>query len=239
MFAAPCFGSPSLHRLINYLSLLSSPELQGIFVIFALGADDVFVAVDKWKNARLENPNGPTTAIAAKAMPDAAGAMLLTTTTTAIAFFGTAICPVAPILCFAVFCGLLVVFDYILCVLLVFPALCIYDARRESRNCCCRCIWCFGERNSESQESDDTDDLDATPSLIRRILMAFYDYVLHPARWVLLLACIAALVVSAVYAASIEMPTSADVRLYLIRGAVQLFGFISIESVKAHTPFGK
>lgn len=83
-----------------------------MFVIFALGADDVFVAVDKWKNARLERPHAPVQEIAAKAFPDAASAMLLTTLTTAVAFFGTAVCPVAPILCFAVFVGLLVVADY-------------------------------------------------------------------------------------------------------------------------------
>merc|ERR1712157_641376 len=65
----------------------------GVFVVFALGADDIFVAVDKWKNARLDYPKASIEEIA---FPDAAGAMLLTTTTTAAAFFGTAICPVAP-----------------------------------------------------------------------------------------------------------------------------------------------
>jgi uncharacterized membrane protein (DUF4010 family) len=86
-----------------------------VVVQFALGADDVFVAVDKWKNARLSRPDAPVQEIAAKAFPDAAVAMLLTTLTTAVAFFGTAVCSVAPILCFAVFVGLLVVVDYLLC----------------------------------------------------------------------------------------------------------------------------
>jgi hypothetical protein len=53
--------------------------------------------------------------------------MFLTTLTTAIAFFATAICPVAPIKMFAIFCGLLIIFDYILTVAFIFPALCIYD----------------------------------------------------------------------------------------------------------------
>ena len=65
----------------------------GIFVVFALGADDVFVAVDKWKNARNELPSGTTEQVAALALPDAAYSMLLTSLTTAVAFFGTAICP--------------------------------------------------------------------------------------------------------------------------------------------------
>lgn len=72
----------------------------GIFVVFALGADDIFVAVDKWKNARIKlGTQADTTAVAAKALPDAAGSMFLTTLTTAVAFFGTAICPVVRIVC--------------------------------------------------------------------------------------------------------------------------------------------
>ena len=87
------------------ISHLVSQTFLISFVVFALGADDVFVAVDKWKNARHELPHGTTEQVAALALPDAAYAMLLTSTTTAVAFFGTAICPVGPIVCFAVFCG--------------------------------------------------------------------------------------------------------------------------------------
>jgi len=62
-----------------------------VFVVFALGADDVFVAVDKWKNARLEHRSATTEQVAAIALPDAAQSMFLTTITTAVAFFGTAV----------------------------------------------------------------------------------------------------------------------------------------------------
>ncbi|KAL7542062.1 hypothetical protein ACHAWF_007090, partial [Thalassiosira exigua] len=50
----------------------------------------------------------------------------------------TAISPVGPIVCFAVFCGLLVVIDYMMNILLVFPALCLYDrwTMAGTRNCC-------------------------------------------------------------------------------------------------------
>jgi predicted RND superfamily exporter protein len=109
----------------------------GLFVLFALGADDVFVTVDKWKNARLKHPSASVEEIAAIAMPDAALAMFLTSLTTSVAFFATAVCPVAPIRCFAVFVGLMVIFDYIMCVLLVFPALCMYDQADRSNRCCC------------------------------------------------------------------------------------------------------
>jgi len=129
----------------------------GIFVVFALGADDVFVAVDKWKNARHELPHGTTEQVAALALPDAAYSMMLTSLTTAVAFFGTAICPVGPIVCFAVFCGLLITLDYMMNILLVFPALCLYDKwlLAGSTNCLVHFeCWCFhknkGEKASES-----------------------------------------------------------------------------------------
>jgi hypothetical protein len=177
----------------------------GVFVVFALGADDVFVAVDKWKNARLEHGNDLSTPeIAAIALPDAAGAMFLTTFTTAVAFFATSITPVAPIFCFAIYCGLLIVMDYMLCVVLVFPALCIYDRNRHRSNCFLRC--CHPSIEEQVEDSDEH------PSFIRRILTAFYNLI-HATRYVLVVGCLAAVVVSAIYAAKLELPRSADVRL--------------------------
>ena len=104
----------------------------GVFVVFALGADDIFVAVDKWKNYRKDNHHRALTTeqVAAKALPDAAYAMLLTTSTTAVAFFGTAICTVAPVKVFAIFCGLLILLDYFMVIVILFPCLCIYDGYR-------------------------------------------------------------------------------------------------------------
>jgi len=129
-----------IYKLIAGLDFFPFLNFIGIFVVFALGAGDIFVAIDKWKNARISFPGHTysTEYVAAVALPDAASAMFLTTITTAIAFFATAICPVAPIKMFAIFCGLLILFDYIMNVLLVFPALCIYDkammAREKKRN---------------------------------------------------------------------------------------------------------
>jgi len=59
----------------------------GIFVVFALGDDDVFVAVDKWENARQGLPHGTTEQVAALALPDATDAMLLTSMTTVSNYF--------------------------------------------------------------------------------------------------------------------------------------------------------
>jgi hypothetical protein len=202
----------------------------------------IFVATDKWKNARSDNPSGSTEDIAAAALPDAASAMFLTTVTTAVAFFATAICPVAPIKMFAIFCGLLVVLDYLMNVLLVFPALCIYDIAIEKSegqvNCCIQLRNCRarGRKGGDADESpsgkDDSDsgsdnddggsiinsnsnsttDEDEARSLIHRILLAYY-HGLHFVRWPLVAFTLVALGLSAYFASTLELPTSSDVRV--------------------------
>ena len=208
------------------------------------------MAVDKWKNTRQENPSSSVEEVAALALPDAASAMFLTTLTTAVAFFATGICPVAPIKLFAIFCGLLVIFDYLMNVFLVFPALCIYDnaltasGGHENVNCCISCTCCGlivpqgythdDENENKSQphkkkdveeegfrandETDENEDGSEPPSLMKRILLSYYEY-LHKARWVLFALCLGALALSAYFASTLQLPTSSDVRV--LRESVQ------------------
>lgn len=189
----------------------------GVFVSAALGADDLFVAVDKFKNARIHKKNGSTEDIAQIALPDAAGAMLLTTSTTMVAFFATCICPVPPILCFAVYCGLMIVFNYVMNVFLVFPALCLYDRWLQggSNNC----LVAFCAKNNVVE--DDIEDLEMEDpngekpmnlSFIHRILSGYY-HLLHRFRWAVLAASIAATVACAVFALQLPLPESTEVRL--------------------------
>ena len=136
--------------------------------------------------------------------------MFLTTLTTAIAFFATAICPVAPVKMFAVFVGLLVMFDYLMNVLLVFPALCIYDralqrSAQTSRRPNCCITWACSHGGSSAGLEDKN-------SVIHRVLSLFYSG-LHSIRWVLFVVCVVAIILSAVFAAKLDLPTSSDVRL--------------------------
>jgi hypothetical protein len=55
-------------------------------VVFAIGADDVFVACDKWKNVRLEHPKATTEEIASIALPYSAMAMFLTSVSPCLPF---------------------------------------------------------------------------------------------------------------------------------------------------------
>ncbi|CAB9499985.1 dispatched homolog 1 [Seminavis robusta] len=231
------------YRFIGGFAFFPFLNFIGVFVVFALGADHVFVSVDKWKNARLDHPNASTEDVAAIALPDAAAAMLLTTTTTAVAFFGTAICPVAPVRLFAIFCGLLITFDYIMDIVLIFPCLCIYDGYRHNSNCCISLACCRGKsddedeaadgvpasitvstksKNEETQgtnlsasETNGEQEPEQKPMRISFIRRVLLGYYnfLHMIRWPLLVACAAALVVSGINALRLDLPVSGEVRI--------------------------
>jgi hypothetical protein len=67
-----------VYTFIGQLEFFPFLNFMGVFVVFALGAHDIFVSTDKWKNARIDNATGTTEDIAGKALPDSAGAMFLT-----------------------------------------------------------------------------------------------------------------------------------------------------------------
>jgi hypothetical protein len=189
----------------------------GVFVSAALGADDLFVAVDKFKNARIHNRTGSTEDIAQVALPNAAGAMFLTTSTTMVAFFATCICPVPPILCFAVYCGLMIVFNYVMNIALVFPALCIYDIwlQNGSKNffiamCSNRLVV---EDDIEDLEKEDPDhDMPLKLSFIHRLLSGYYGIV-HRFKWFVLIASLVAIGLCTYYALNLPLPDNTEVRL--------------------------
>ena len=66
-----------VYKLVIGLDFFPFLNFIGVFVLFALGADDVFVAVDKWKNARIAHPKASTEYVAAVAFPDAAGKFII------------------------------------------------------------------------------------------------------------------------------------------------------------------
>jgi len=189
----------------------------GVFVSAALGADGLFVAVDKFKNARIHNRRGTTEDIAAIALPNAAGAMFLTTSTTMVAFFATCICPVPPILCFAVYCGLMIVFNYVMIIALVFPALCLYDIWLQNGTKNCLIGMCSDklvvEDDIEDLEKEEPDhDMPLKLSFIHRILSGYYS-ILHRFKWAVFIASLVAIGLCAYFALNLPLPDSTEVRL--------------------------
>ncbi len=135
--------------------------------------------------------------------------MFLTTSTTAVAFFATCICPVSPILCFAAFCGMMIIFNYVMNILIVFPALCIYDnwIQKGSRNWLITC-----SRKERKSVPDFIDQRKSEMSLLHRILTIYADLI-HRYRWPLLGIYIVVISVCIHVALTISLPESSVVRV--------------------------
>ena len=229
-----------VYKLILGFEYFPFLNFIGVFVVFALGAGDIYVAFDKWTNYRKNNTTKSTEYVAAYALPESLSAMFLTTITTALAFFATAVCPVAPIKMFAIFCGLLILLDYLMVVLFIFPGLCIYDLaliKRAEGNqsggllsgCwmgCVGCGTCFsmchktsayddvvvtGDEDRDQSTADDEKD-GIRYTMMQRFLLTF-SVQLYRARWPLLAFCLVSFGLCSFYATKLGLPDSSDVRL--------------------------
>ena len=94
-------------------------HIIAIFIILGIGADDVFIFLDVWKNTAY-NIYPSLAHRLSDAYRRAVVSMFVTSLTTAIAFFASAFSPLLPARSFGVFAGLLVIVNYI-SVVLFFP----------------------------------------------------------------------------------------------------------------------
>jgi hypothetical protein len=99
----------------------------GLFVICGIGADDVFVFVDAWRQSAVLLPRDtPLDARISWVHRRAAGAMFITSFTTAGAFLSNAVSSVIPVCLFGLFMCLLVIVNY-LAVIGMFPSVVVLD----------------------------------------------------------------------------------------------------------------
>lgn len=210
-----------VYYFIFGLSFFPFININALFIVFALGADDIFVVVDKWKVHRRQLPNTFTTEqVAQVALPDAAYATFVTSITTSVAFFASAIVRVPAVSMFSIYCGLVIALDYLLCILLVFPALCLYDKwlmngsksrclsfERQTNECECN----DGQVDTKQQPRGDItrEEEGQKEPLVGRIL-SFYYTIIHKLRWPLLLASLAAIMACSYVSAQLRSPDEPD-----------------------------
>ena len=96
----------------------------GIFVILGIGADDIFIVIDMWKQSLRYFPAEDLHTRMAWTWARSAHAMLTTTLTTAAAFMANGMSPIPPIAVFGIFTALLVIINYVFCITW-FPAMII------------------------------------------------------------------------------------------------------------------
>ncbi|KAL9981001.1 hypothetical protein ACROYT_G009653, partial [Oculina patagonica] len=99
------------------------PFLNVITLVFlvGIGADDAFVYYDIWRQTRAANPNANIMQLTLKTLRYAAVSMLVTSLTTASAFFAGVSSTITPIRLFGIFAGTSILTNYLL-MITYFPA---------------------------------------------------------------------------------------------------------------------
>lgn len=132
------FGANIIYRCILDYRYFGIFHVLALFIILGIGADDVFVFYDNWKETGHHEYKSVAHRLS-DCYRKAALAMLFTSLTTAIAFICSASSPFLGISSFGVFAGILVSVNYI-SVVIFFPTVVVtYHNYWEKYKCCCCC----------------------------------------------------------------------------------------------------
>ena len=117
----------------RYISFL---QFMGVFIIMGIGADDIFVFYDAWKQSGTMGFSDEHERFKF-AYDRAVSAMTVTSATSAMAFFATAFSPIPTVMCFGISMGLTILIDFVF-VITWFPVcVLVYERHLESRCCAC------------------------------------------------------------------------------------------------------
>lgn len=127
------------------IKYFSSLNVLCLFIVAAIGADDIFVFMDAYKQSAhkgkdvLQSLESRMSWVYRRS----GSAMLITSATTCSAFLCTVASPIASTRSFGIFAALVILFDYILVMTLFCTAVVIYHNRFEQPGCCCASGGCF------------------------------------------------------------------------------------------------
>jgi predicted RND superfamily exporter protein len=126
---------------IKYFAALNS---LAIFIVAAIGADDIFIFMDAYKQSKIRHPENLVDMETRMSWVyrRTGSAMAITSATTCAAFLCTLITPLASIQSFGIFAAFVILIDYVLVMTLFCTAVVIYHDRYEDRKnygCCCPC----------------------------------------------------------------------------------------------------
>ena len=105
-----------------FVPFFTQLHILAVFIILGVGADDIFVFVDGWRQSgrmivpKTDDAHGRRAVLVRRmtfTYRRTASAVFNTSFTTATAFFGTAVSPVMPIAAFGVFAALAIVMNYV------------------------------------------------------------------------------------------------------------------------------
>mmetsp|Transcript_27636 Transcript_27636/g.33598 ORF Transcript_27636/g.33598 Transcript_27636/m.33598 type:complete len:1151 (-) Transcript_27636:98-3550(-) len=129
---------------IKYFSILNALAL---FIVAAIGADDIFIFMDAYKQSATPSPEDAYILESLESRMSwvyrrTGSAMAITSATTCLAFLCTLLTPLGNVRAFGIFAALVIFVDYVLVMTLFCTAVVIYHNKFEKDGCCCNC--CVG-----------------------------------------------------------------------------------------------
>eukprot|EP00980_Cylindrotheca_fusiformis_P007084 scaffold1482_cov120-Cylindrotheca_fusiformis.AAC.26 len=127
---------------IKYFATLNA---LAIFIVAAIGADDIFIFMDAYKQSKWKDPQNLVDMETRMSWiyRRTGTAMAITSATTCAAFLCTLNTPLTSIQSFGIFAAIVIFIDYVLVMTLFCAAVVIYHDRFED-NSCCGCCWPCG-----------------------------------------------------------------------------------------------
>jgi len=156
-----------IYKNIYGIPFFSSLHVLVIFIVLGVGADDIFVYVDAWKQSEDEVKTVP----GLRYIPDNSieklhwrmhrtfrhtmSAVFNTSFSTAFAFLSTAFSPLMPISTFGIFAATTIVLNYIFVMTLMPPAVIL--AQELPKYCCCGPVEGHGSNKDDETATNATD----------------------------------------------------------------------------------
>lgn len=144
-----------IYRLVFQIPFFTQLHVLAIFLVLGVGADDVFVFVDAWKQSAQCPPriSASETTRMYYAYSRTVSAVFNTSFTTAMAFVSTAISPIMPISSFGIYAALSIVLNYLFVITVTPPLVILWERHVQPLSCAAKC-----------QGAEDTGRGDGTPA---------------------------------------------------------------------------
>ncbi|XP_071961979.1 protein dispatched homolog 1-like [Antedon mediterranea] len=184
-------GANIIYRVIFDYRYFGIFHVLAIFIILGIGADDVFVLMDTWKQTKYQSY--PTLAHRlSDTYRRAASAMFVTSLTTGLAFFTNFFSPFLSISSFGIFSALVIFVNY-LSVIIFLPTVVVTYHLWWAKYCCCCCNrQDVALQGATSQENLVEESVPKEGIFERFFGGRFADFVMHKVfRWIILLAFLA------------------------------------------------
>ncbi|XP_070577309.1 protein dispatched homolog 1-like isoform X2 [Ptychodera flava] len=198
---ASFFGANLFYRYVLDFRLFGILHVLAIFIVLGIGADDVFVFMDTWRATAFEDYPGLEYRLS-DTYRRASMTMLVTSLTTAAAFFVTGASPLLGTKTFGIFSGTLVIINY-LDVIMFLPSVVVihHNFWHDCTWCCCRPC-----RQHLSESSDALDRPVIKKNAIVRFFMGpYFKFVTHKiCKWCIIAVFVAVLTVFTYFAATLE-----------------------------------